>query len=299
MLKKMLFLLSFLIFSSQTLSQDGPSQRPFHDVDPLDNMPILERNLVGYEGAKPIPKRGPEFRRFLSPSCKISVGNSSGSGTIVHYDEKKNLAYVATCGHLWKEGVVDQEQAKKMNIRCKVIFWYHNDTRLDAPQSYEATVAFYSYIRGQDTGLITFTPDWKPSVCPIGPAEYKYPRGQHAHSCGCDAGSEVAHYDIEMMGLELDDLVTHGNSPRPGRSGGGLMDDDYRYIGTCWGTQYVDGTGKGFFTPLGVIHKFWNKQKDYAFLMSQSSASGKAIIIKIIDRSGSNEMFRPEYILLP
>jgi len=296
-------LLSLLCFASwgATTAQDiPPSQKPFADVAPLDNMPILEAGVFGNEGRKPVPQRGAEFRRFLAPSCKIAVGNGSGSGTIIHHDEATNIAYVATCGHLWASGIVDQEEAKKKKIKCKLIFWYHNDKRLDAPRQYDAEVAFYSFIRGQDTALVTFKPDWKPEVFPLAPANYKYEKGKHAHSVGCDAGSEVAHYDIVMLGLEYDDLVTDDNSPRPGRSGGGLMDDEGNYIATCWGTQYVDGSGKGFFTPASVIHKFWSKQKDYAFLLAQKpNVSGGARILKIVDWAGSKEEFRPEYILLP
>lgn len=276
-----------------------PSQRQFAEVDPLDNMPILERGNFGAEAARPVPQRGPEYRRFLAPSCKIVVGNGSGSGTVVYFDEQKNLAYVATCGHLWKEGIVEADQAKRMGIKCKLIFWYHNDEKLDAPRQYEADVVFYSYVRGQDTALVTFKPDWKPAFFPIGPTEYVYRPGQQAHSCGSDAGSETAHYEVEEIGIEWDDLVTKKNSPRPGRSGGGLMDDDGLYIGTCWGTQYVDGSGKGYFTPLPVIHKFWKKQKDYAFLLEKRPVSGSGVYIRIVDRSGRDEQFRPEYILLP
>ena len=90
-----------------------------------------------------------------------------------------------------------------------------------------------------------------------------------------------------MLGIEGADLVSEQNSPRPGRSGGGLMDDNGYYIGTCWGTQYRDGTGKGYFTPLSVIHKFWSKQAGYNFLLEQKQIIGNAKQIKINDRSGS------------
>ena len=229
----------------------------FVERDPLDNMPILERNQFGNENPAPIPNRGPEYKNFLAASVKIGVSNASGSGTIVYYDSKTKIAYVATCGHLWTPGIMEVEAGKKKALKCKVITWYHNDKKLDAPKTYDADVIFYSYIDGQDTALISFKPDWEPNYFPLGPADYTYKVGQHGHSCGCDAGSEVAHYDIKFLGIQGADLVTTENSPRPGRSGGGLMNDEGKYIGTCWGTQYRDGTGKGYFTPLSVIHKFW------------------------------------------
>lgn len=298
MIKKLIASLVLSLFAVSPINsyQDEPR---FYDIDSFDRMPILERDKFGNENPAPIPRRGPEFRKYLAPSVKIMVSGASGSGTIIHFDKIKNLAYVATCGHLWDQGVMNVEDGKKKNMKCKVIVWYHNDKKLDAPKSYEANVIFYSYVNGQDTGLITFNPDWEPNFFPLGPSDYKYTKGQYAHSVGCDAGTETAHYDIEMLGVDGSDLVTNKNSPRPGRSGGGLMDDDGTYIGTCWGTQYRDGTGKGYFTPLFIIHKFWSKQKGYEFLLKQKQSGGNAKQIKIKDHTGSTEDFKPDYILLP
>ena len=151
---------------------------------------LFRSDSFGNENPAPIAKRGPEYRSYLAPSVKIAVSGASGSGTIIHYDKTKNLAYVATCGHLWSNGVLNVDEAKKKNIKCKVITWYHNERKLDSPRSYEANLIFYSYIDGQDTGLITFTPDYEPNYFPLGPKNYKYVKGQHAHSVGCDAGTE-------------------------------------------------------------------------------------------------------------
>lgn len=306
MLKK--FLLTLVLLTSilpsgasqQLLQPELPSrQERFVERDPLDNMPILERNQFGNENPAPIPKRGPEYRKFLAASVKIAVSGASGSGTIVYFDPKTKIAYVATCGHLWTPGVLDVAAAKRKAIKCKVIVWYHNDVRLDAPRTYEADVVFYSYLDGQDTGLVAFKADWEPNYFPIGPADYVYKGGQQGHSCGCDAGTEVAHYDVKFIGLEGADLVTTENSPRPGRSGGGLMNDDGQYIGTCWGTQYRDGTGRGYFTPLSIIHKFWKKQAGYAFLLEQRLPDGIAKKLRIVDHSKDRLNFGPDYILMP
>lgn len=277
-------------------SQDLPK---FQYIDPFDNMPILEKDKFGNDYPPPIEKRGPEYRKYLAPSVRILVTRASGSGTIIHHDKKKNIAYVATCGHLWSRGVMNAQEGKKQNIKCKIIVWYHNDRKLDTPKSYDGDVIFYSNNEDQDTGLVTFTPDWEPNVFPIGPVEYKYINGQFAHSVGCDQGTEVAHYDVEMKVVDERGLNTIRNSPRPGRSGGGLMNDNGLYIGTCIATQYLDGTGLGFFTPLKLIHKFWSKQKGYEFLLEQKDVIGKAKEIKIIDRNNSQENFKPDYILLP
>lgn len=298
MFKRFLFFIVFLgVLSSVGNTQTG---RKFAEIDPLDNMPILEftpKNIL--TGSAPNPQRGEEFRKFLAASVKIGVSGASGSGTIVHYDKEKNLAYVATCGHLWSPGVMSVTEGQKRKIKCKVIVWYHNEKKLDTPRTYPADLIFYSYVDGQDTALITFTPDWNPAYFPIAPTTYEYRKGQRVHSLGCDGGSEVAHYDIEIIGMFGADLVTFRNSPRPGRSGGGLMDDNGWYIGTCWGTQYRDGTGKGFFTPLKAIHNFWKKQEGYAFLLNQDLQMNAAKKIPILDKNNNQGTYNPDYILVP
>lgn len=299
MFKKILAVFGVLL-TSLSLGFTQPAPRQYADIDPLDKMPILERqptNRVGM-AESPVEQRGPEFRKFLAASVKIRVSGASGSGTIVYYDQSKNLAYVASCGHLWSRGTMSAEQGRQRNLTCQIITWYHNDQKLASPKTYSANVIFYSYINGQDTSLLTFTPDWQPDYFPIAPADYRYNPGRHAHSCGCDGGSEVAHYDIEIIGLGGGDLVTNRNSPRPGRSGGGLMDDDGYYIGTCWGTQYRDGSGKGFFTPLSAIHRYWSQQRGYEFLLNQKPGGGIARQIPILNRNGSGQ-FSSDYILLP
>lgn len=303
MLKKIssLVFIIGIIFSSAIFAAQPNYIRNFvAEIDPLDKMPILEPDPIGIRvGEAPIEQRGIEFRQFLSASVKISVNGASGSGTIVYYDKAKNLAYVASCGHMWSSGVVSAEDAKKKNITCKVITWYHNEQKLDKPRTYNANVMFYSYVSGVDTSLITFTPDWEPNYFPVAPVNYEYVKGQHVHSLGCDGGSEVAHYDIEIIGLFDNDLVTYRNSPRPGRSGGGLMDDNGYYIGTCWGTQYRDGSGRGYFTPLSAIHGFWSKQKGYEFLLKIQPLGSEAKKIPIVDRTQDQGSYKPDYILLP
>jgi len=302
------YLLCFILF----LNVGVINAQSVHMVDPLDNMRILKPDIVGFAGSEPIDQRGVEFAKYLSASVKIDVSAGSGSGTIVYYDPQKNLAYVASCGHLWNHGVFTQEQAEKNPLYCKVTMWWQNGKKLPTPKSYNARVQFYSYLPGQDTSLLTFTPDFTPTYFPIAPANYQYKPGKHAHSLGCDGGREVAHYDIRIVGLSgtppLEgwtydptkdgiDLVTEENSPRPGRSGGGLMDDSGYYIATCVATEYRNGTGRGYFTCLQTIHNFWKQQKNFSFLLDIHLGVAKDIPIK--NRKGSKDIVDSSYILLP
>ena len=99
--------------------------------------------------------------------------------------------------------------------------------------------------------------------------------------------------------LVNDNVITKMNSPRPGRSGGGLMDDSGYYIGTCWGTQYIDGSGIGYFTPLADFHSFWGKQSGYEFLLNRPLKEKFAQTIPIKDHQQKKSYISPDYILIP
>jgi len=283
-----------IVFLFLSLFNLAYAKEPF-SRHPLDNMPILEPLPKGLYGKnEPIEQRGIEFRKYLSVSVKVEVQGGSGSGSIIYYDENSNIAYVASCGHLWKNGIMSVEEAKEKKIKCKVVVWYKNEIKLEKAESFNAELVFYSYTNETDTSLITFVPDWRPNYIPLAPANYEYNIGSTAHSCGCDGGKEVAHYEVRLKQVN-DDVVTSKNGPRPGRSGGGLFDEKY-YIGTCWGTQFIDGSGEGFFTPIKEIHSFWGKQKGYEFLL-KGLVKGK--LIPIVDRQNRGKRYTQDYILVP
>lgn len=259
----------------------------------------VEMPLVSNEqyGLSPNEQRNSEFIKYLSVSLKISVSNSSGSGTIVFYDEQKNLAYVASCGHLWS-GNMSEEEGRTKNVKCKVITWYHNEVKLNQPKTYEANVIFYCNNSGYDSSLIIFNPDWKPNYFSIAPLEYPIIVGEKLNSCGCDGGREVARYDVEVetIGFQGKDLVTRYNSPRPGRSGGGLMSYDGHFVGICWGTSDRSGnSGQGYFTSLQSIHYIW-KKNNYDFLLNIRRYAQE---LPIVDRNEKQGMYPKDYILIP
>jgi hypothetical protein len=266
-------------------------------IHPLDNMRILgNSNEIRYGHSLPVEQRGIEFRKFLSMSVQVKTAGGAGSGSIIYYDKRNNLAYVASCGHLWTNGVVNSEEAARKNVKCKIITWYKNSKKLESPEEFEGKLLFYSYTNEVDTSLVVFSPDWIPSYLPIAPVDYEYSIGLKAHSLGCDGAKEVAHYEVTIVDVN-GDVVTKRNSPRPGRSGGGLFNENL-YIGTCWGTEFIDGSGRGFFTPVKDIHNFWGKQKGYDFLLKvKSPVLGRLIPIK--DRNSKVQSYQEDYILAP
>lgn len=244
----------------------------------------------------PIEQRGPEVRKWLTSGLKISASGASGSGTIVYYDDAKGWAYVASCGHLWG-GTRSAEEIKRRPVSTKVITWYHNEKKLKSPKTYSAEVLFWSNNRGYDSSLLRFKPDWHPDYFPIAPKNYEFQKGMRLHSVGCDGGREVAHYDVEYVEHRGGDLVTRKNSPRPGRSGGGLMSSDGWYVGTCWGTSSYDGSGIGYFTPLSAIHRVYSRN-GYNWLLEV----GKGVMaqrIPIHDWHRPNRKFERDYVPIP
>jgi len=288
--------LFFIFGNSKSDEIIGRWAPPTEDVI---EMPILRDSnpSKAIQQYAPEENRSAEVREYLAPSLKIRVSNASGSGTITWYDPRTGEAYVSSCGHLWS-GSRSAEQLKKNPVTCKVITWYHNGVKLPEPKSYDAQVLFWSNDRGYDCSLLKFKPDWVPTYFPIAPKDYQIAPGTMLHSCGCDGGREVAHYDVEFVEYRGADLVTRRNSPRPGRSGGGLMSSDGYYVGTCWGTSdTTSGGGVGYFTPLRAIHQVYTRN-GYDFLLNMSNF-GRARDIPIRDWQNPDKEWPPEYVPVP
>ncbi len=274
----------------------GLSQPKIIELSFIDNMPLVEpRADEKYHRTSFAPRedRGLKYRRFLAASLKIRARSASGSGTICYYDDSKNEAWVISCGHLWKGRSSSPQSAK-------VVVWYHNDQKLSEPRTYPAQVLFHSNRRGWDLSLLKFKPDWVPEYFPIAPLTFPIKIGMPAHSVGCDGAREVARYGVEIIDLGGNgrDLRTRKNSPRPGRSGGGLLTEDGFFIGICWGTTAFDGSGTGMFTALGSIHEVY-KREGYQWLLGAQKLSGLARRIPIRDMEGPQKKYDRNYIPMP
>lgn len=273
----------------------------------IDRMPLVQNDPYAALASMMEPKaeRDPEFQKWLEPGVRISVTGALGSGTIIFYDEKEGYAYIQSCGHLW-DGDMTAEQGKTRKLTCKIFVFYKAGQKLTTPAEYPAEVLFYNNNKDsgghlcQDSSLLRFRPDFKPNYFPIAPAEYQIQQNQYLHSVGCDKGSEVAHYKVRALGERGDkwpDLVTTENSPRPGRSGGGLISDDNFFIGICWGTSSYDGSGNGFFTPLRTI-RYYNEKNGYAWINDVRGFSA-ARKLPIIDKNNQQQKYPEDYIPLP
>ncbi len=238
----------------------------------------------------PEPRRDESVKKWLIPSVRIRVPGAAGSGTICHYDRSKNTAYVISCAHLFNKG----------DTRATVEVFYKNEQKLAAPQKYEANViSFKVGYYADDISFMTFTPDWVPtSWFPIAPVNQPITKDETYYSCGCDGASEVACYFVKPQGIDGAFLATRENSPRPGRSGGGLMDKDGWYVGICVRTSDVSGNGTGYFVHLATIHDYCHKN-NLDFLLNIQRPNSLLRTIPIIDRNGPQGNYPPDYIPVP
>jgi hypothetical protein len=261
----------------------------------VDNMPLVEEEPYEVSAQPPVEERGTIVAKWLKTGVKINAKGCSGSGTIIYYDPKSGYAYVQSCGHLWSGGA----KAGECDVKCTVTTWYHNENKLSEPKTYPAEVIYYSQTKGQDCSLSRFKPDWTPDYYPIASVNFVFEKGAMLHSVGCDGGREIAHYGVKVVGMRGDpwpDLVTVQNSPRPGRSGGGLMSDDGYYVGICWGTSDYSGTGNGYFTPLSTI-RYMNKANGYDWINDVGTSLARQI--PIVDHNNPPGHYPPDYIPLP
>jgi hypothetical protein len=102
---------------------------------------------------------------------------------------------------------------------------------------------------------------------------------------------------VEIVGPRGNDLITTKNSPRPGRSGGGLLSNDGYYIATCWGTSDTTGGGGiGYFTPLSSIHQIY-KSNGYGWLLEVNNIWARKI--PILDVNNPQGTYPKDYVPIP
>jgi hypothetical protein len=236
-----------------------PKPKPLPPVIPPKVEPEYKPLPIDGTRRSPLERRDASVYRYLTNSYRIenSQGNASifGSGTLCWYDSKTNTGYIISCGHLFNGG------EKQVGIDV----YYKNKVKLARPQRFIADVICYS--KKEDISFLKFKPDWIPEeYFPIAPISMSPTSGSFI-SAGCDNAREVAAYDVTVVGLDGDNLITRNNSPRHGRSGGGLITPDGKYVGICWGSSDpYNGTGTGIFVPLFRIHRY-AKSQSLGFLL--------------------------------
>ena len=268
------------------------SFKPHFAYDPISKQCLLPQirlvhsSLPQIQTSTPIPKRDVSARFYLQCSVRIHVGRVSGSGTICSYNNATNEAYVISCGHLF-EGTESPGQSKINNAKIHV--FYKNDTKLPEFQAFDSEVVCHD--AEEDISILKFHPDWVPQHCfPIAPTNYPIQAGCFFESVGCDHAEETAAYTVEIVeGMDTGrNLVTKNNSPRPGRSGGGLLSEDGYFVGIVWGTSKLDGTGYGYNVPLRRIHQYLGQLEQTKWLLSSGRQLDRAYeLIPILDKNGS------------
>lgn len=237
---------------------------------------LLDSSPAAFSVSAPEEQRDPRFSELLSVSLKINVSGASGSGTICHYDKSSGFAHVISCGHLWS-GNMEYKPGRTPAHMARVTVWYKNSRKLETPESFPAEVLFWSNDRGFDVSLLRFKPDWDPGFVRID-ENARLTGGMVLNSMGCDGGREVARYEVIFERQNSVDIITVKNSPRPGRSGGGLIDGNGSFVGVCWGTSDVSsGKGIGYFTPVSSIRKVFDRN-GHGWLLEVSEFNSMPIV---------------------
>lgn len=237
-------------------------------------------------------QRDERYIHLLQVSVKVSVSGGSGSGTICYSDPEDGWAYVISCGHLWSG---NRKYDEKSKTPARITVWYKDGVKLDEPKTYEAESLFWSNNRGYDVSLLRFKPDWEAEYAPISTC-FAPQSGMSLNSMGCDGGREVARYEVKFKAYAGPDLTSYMNSPRPGRSGGGLLDDHGFLVGICWGTSDTSsGDGTGYFTTLKSIGEVLD-QNQHGWLME---VSWDARRIPVVDHDDPTASHGLHYIPIP
>ncbi len=269
---------------------------------PQKIMPIMpaepdEGRVV--KGALPEELRDESVFRWMSGAFRIEnkrYGQRSifGSGTLCYYDRRTNTGYIISCGHLFEGG----------ETTMQIDTWYKNGVKLSSPARYTAQVVAYD--KAEDIAFLKFTPDWVPKeYFPIASVDRRIDTGNYLWSVGCDGGREVATYKVKVVDPFLRKaigtfLITRENSPRHGRSGGGLMADDGYYVGICVrSSDPYQGSGTGLFVPLTRIHAYC-RSNGLEFLLNLPKVQASVVQeIPIVDRIGPQGTYPKDYIPIP
>lgn len=259
---------------------------------------VSPKAFMWYSEAMPQERRDTAAQKYLKCSFRIEnrQGRQSvfGSGTLCYYDSKTNTGYIISCGHLFNGG----------ETQVKIDVYYKNSQKLASPERFTADVICFS--KREDISFMKFTPNWVPDeYFPIASTDMSPQSGAKLISAGCDGAREVAAYDVTVMGLEGRNLITRNNSPRHGRSGGGLITIDGYFVGICWGSSDPDyGTGTGLFVPLTRIHAYAQSQNlgNLLGIPKTPPEDPRQILIDkipILDHMTGQEYTKKKFIPLP
>jgi thiol-disulfide isomerase/thioredoxin len=156
----------------------------------------------------------------VAATVRIMIGNSIGSGTIVHSDQDKSI--ILTCSHIFKT------KSKSISVE---VFGSHAG-------KYDGTEITHD--PATDLGLIEITPGRLLPSVPIVPKTWQAKPSMAVTQVGCPHGGNPSSFQsrIKKVGVDLGDGskwrgIECERIPKQGRSGGGLFTDNGFLIGVC------------------------------------------------------------------
>jgi hypothetical protein len=166
---------------------------------------------------------------------------SSGTVFKVIPNDKGYTSYILSTGHM------------KKREEPEIEFFFMDGEKLEKSLKVKGNILFLveNSEKGVDFSLIEVTTKGKPSFVPIAKKDAK--KGDKCLSVGCDNASKPKCYSCTILSLGKRDYILENDSPRAGRSGGGLF-LNHEIVGVCWGAQiWGNKEVNGLFTRASVI----------------------------------------------
>lgn len=178
-------------------------------------------------------------------SVQIQTRSCVGSGTIVKTFKENDyyVSYIISAAHL--TDIIGRHNY------IVVDFYYLDQTKFK--KSYIGNLVWlHLNNRGIDYSIIEVVTIEKPIAVKIS-ENCSFTIGEKLTSIGFDnKASEANVYSVRYLSDRKDDIFTIFDTPRPGRSGGGLFFNN-KLVGVCWG--YMVKSNLGLFTSLEALRE--------------------------------------------
>lgn len=180
----------------------------------------------------------PEFQASVRVNYPYA---SSGTVFKVTPNDKGYTSYILSTGHM------------KKREDPQIEFFFMDGEKLDEPLVVKGNIIFLveNSFKGCDFSVIEVRTKGKPAFIPIAKKDAK--EKDKCLSIGCDSASVPKCYSCTVLNLEKLDYILENDSPKAGRSGGGLF-LKHEIVGVCWGCRtWGNEERNGLFTRASVV----------------------------------------------
>jgi hypothetical protein len=180
----------------------------------------------------------PEFQASVRLNYPYA---SSGTVFKVTPNDKGYTSYILSTGHM------------KKREDPQIEFFFMDGEKLEKPFIVKGNIIFLveNSFKGCDFSVIEVTTKNKPAFIPLAKKDAK--EKDKCLSIGCDLATVPKCYSCTVLNLGKHDYILENDSPKAGRSGGGLF-LNHEIVGVCWGcATWGNKEVNGLFTRASVV----------------------------------------------